>query len=103
MRSHFLYFTTNQVADDGALVAQYRREISQLKAALLEGRGGMLIASDGTVLTAEEVLERMRGQHEARVAALEEQLRVTGEARAEAIRAKTDLLQVRLLGSAADS
>lgn len=77
-------------------MAQYRREISQLKAALLEGRGGMLIASDGTVLTAEEVLERMRAQHEARVAVLEEQLRGAGEARAEALRARTDLLQVRM-------
>ena len=59
----------------------------------------MLIASDGTVLTAEEVLERMRTQHDARVAALEDQLRATGEARAEALRARSDLLQVCSLHS----
>jgi hypothetical protein len=83
-----------QVADDGALLAQQRREISQLKAALLEGRGGMLIAADGSVLTAEEAIDRMRTQHEARVAGLEEQVRSSAEARTTALRTCSDLLQV---------
>jgi len=39
----------NEMADESALLAQYKREIAQLRAALLEGRGGMIITADVSV------------------------------------------------------
>lgn len=65
----------NEVADETALLAQCRREIAQLRAALLEGRGGMLITGDGDVVAAEVLLERLRTQHEERLRALEDALK----------------------------
>ena len=65
----------NEVADESALLAQYQKEISQLKAALLEGRGGMIITADGEVVSAEEMLARMKKQHDERQREMEEQLK----------------------------
>jgi hypothetical protein len=69
----------NEVADESALLAQYRKEISQLKAALLEGRGGMIITGDGEVVSAEEMLARMKSQHDERQRIMEEQLKTCVE------------------------
>lgn len=65
----------NEVADEAALLALYRKEVAQLKAALLEGRGGMIITADGEVVSAEEMLARMKHQHEDRQRSMEEQLK----------------------------
>ncbi len=65
----------NEVADDAALLAQARNEVAQLKAALLESHGGMVITGDGDVVSAEELLARLKRLHEERVRVLDEQLK----------------------------
>lgn len=65
----------NEVADESAVLSQYRKEIAQLKAALLENRGGMIITADGGVVPAEDMLEHMKRQHEERQRNMEEQMK----------------------------
>jgi chromosome segregation ATPase len=55
----------NEVSDKAAIVDQLRREIAELRAALVEGRGGMVVTRDGEMVSAEEMLQRMHDYHEA--------------------------------------
>jgi len=50
----------NEVADEAGVLALLHREVAQLKAALLESRGGSVITADGEIVSAEEMLERQR-------------------------------------------
>lgn len=89
----------NEVADNHAVVAQYKREISQLRAALLEDRGGSIITADGEVVPAEELIERMRSQHDERIQSMEEQIRAHSESAAEAAAQASALVMLCLVAS----
>ncbi|KAA0154797.1 hypothetical protein FNF27_03476 [Cafeteria roenbergensis] len=71
----------NEVADRAALVEQLRREIAELRAALVEGGGGMVVTKQGEMVSAEEMLRRMHEYHE------QERARIEEEGQAEAARA----------------
>ena len=89
----------NEVADEAALLAQYRKEVAQLKAALLEGRGGMIITADGEVVSAEEMLARMKRQQDERQRGMEEVLKAQTDATAEAAATLSDALQLMFVAS----
>lgn len=50
----------NEVTTRATIIERYRRELSRLRAALLEGRGGVVVTPGGELLRSEDVIQQLQ-------------------------------------------